>query len=130
MNDMILLIEDDRWLADSYRSVVSSKGYAVAVAASGTKAMELIDQKAPQLIIADVLLGDHTSLTLFHELQSYEDTAQIPVILCTSIDTAQFADVDLLGYGIVHVFDKATMTPDQLLMCIEEIMSNRVELVS
>lgn len=120
MKPTILLIEDDQWLADSYRATLSAQGYMVKKVTSARVAMTKIDEAPPALIVADVLLGDHTTFTLFHELQSYEDTARIPVILCTGVDTAQLSGADMRSYGIVQVFDKATMTPDQLLIAVRE----------
>ncbi len=83
------------------------------------EAMVWMKNVVPTLIIADVLLGDHNSFTLFHELQSYPDTAGIPVIVCTTLDKQQFSGAQLSSYGIVEVLDKTTMTPDQLLLAIE-----------
>lgn len=119
MKPAILLIEDDGWLADSYISVLSSRGYPVEHFGSAYEAMDHITKHQPALIVADILLGDHTTFTLFHELQSYPDTAGIPVIACTNIDTKQLSPVDLKSYGIVEVLDKAVLTPEKLLLSVE-----------
>lgn len=118
----ILLIEDDQWLADSYAAMLGAAGFSTQVVTSAHVAMKLIDKKLPDLIVADVMLGDHNTFTLFHELQSYEDTSKIPVVLCTGVDTEQLAQADLKNYGIVQVFNKATLTPDQLVMAAQEFV--------
>ncbi len=115
----IVLIEDDQWLADSLLVTLSSRGHDVTQFSTAQEAMEWINANNPVLIIADILLGDHTTLTLFHELQSYPDTAAIPVIVCTSLGTHSLSKADLKSYGIVEVLDKTTMTPDQLLLLVE-----------
>lgn len=119
MNQPILLIEDDQWLADSYQATLRSRGHEVVQFSTAHEAMEWIAKTAPVLIIADVMLGDHNSFTLFHELQSYTDTASIPVIVCTSLSTQELTKVNLASYGIVEVLDKATLTPDKLLLSVE-----------
>jgi CheY-like chemotaxis protein len=81
--------------------------------------MAWINKHAPALIVADVLLGDHNTFTLFHELQSYPDTAAIPVIICTSLDTRELEQADMKNYGVVEVLDKATLTPERLLLTVE-----------
>lgn len=115
----IVLIEDDQWLADSYSMMLTSRGHDVTHFSTAHEAMTWIDANHPALIIADIMLGDHNTLTLLHELQSYPDTAAIPVIICTSLGTQALSDADLESYGIVEVLDKATMTPDQLLLSVE-----------
>lgn len=119
MKRPILLIEDDQWLADSLLSTLRSRGHEVTQMSTAQEAMAWIDANAPALIVADVLLGDHNTFTLFHELQSYPDTASIPIIICTSLDTRQFEAIDQRSYGIVEVLDKATLTPDRLLLSVE-----------
>ncbi|MEO5498954.1 MAG: response regulator [Candidatus Saccharimonadales bacterium] len=123
MKSPILLIEDDQWLADSYLAVLRAQGHDVTQLSTAYEAMEWMKNTAPALIIADVLLGDHNSFTLFHELQSYPDTANIPVIVCTTLDKEQFSGAQLSSYGIVEVLDKTTMTPDQLLLAVETHVS-------
>lgn len=125
MNQSILLIEDDQWLADSYKVALTSRGYDVTHLSTAHEAMDFIAKHIPQLVIADVLLGDHNTFTLFHELQSYPDTAKIPVIVCTSLATEQLSEVDLKSYGIVQVFDKASLTPDKLLLSVETHIPER-----
>lgn len=121
MKPYILLIEDDQWLAESYQMFLTTNGgYETMVSNSGRTAMDIIDERIPDVIVADVLLGDHNIFTLFQELQSYDDTAKIPIILCTGLDTLSLSARDLKHYGITAVFDKSKLTPDQLLLAVQE----------
>lgn len=119
MKNQILLIEDDQWLADSLLMTLRSRGHDVTQLSTAHEAMSWIDANHPVLIVADVLLGDHNTFTLFHELQSYPDTAHIPIIVCSTLGKDSLAGADLASYGIVEVLDKSTLTPDQLLLSVE-----------
>lgn len=121
----VLLIEDDQWLADSYQVMLRAEDIEVRQVSTGHEAMQLIEESIPAVIVADVLLGDHTSITLFHELQSYEDTRGIPVILCTTLGQASFRETELRSYGIETVLDKATMTPEQLVVAVAPYVNER-----
>lgn len=114
----ILLIEDDRWLADSYMDVLED--YDVDTAVDGHVAMDLIDVNDYELIIADVMLERGLVFDLLHELQSYDDTSQIPVILCTSLAQRITLD-DVKQYGVIAVLDKATLTPKILSEAVESV---------
>lgn len=121
MSKSVLLIEDDMWLADSYRDVLSARHFECDIVATSEEAMEIIDTHAPDVIVADVLLGDHTVISLLHELQSYEDTQKVPVILCTSLaKSAVHLQEQLHEYGVVEILDKATVTPEGLAATVEE----------
>lgn len=119
----VLLIEDDQWLADSYQTMMSSQDINVRQVSTGHEAMQCIEDETPAVIVADVMLGDHTSIALFHELQSYNDTQSIPVILCTTLGQTAFDAVELKTYGIELVLDKATLTPEQLLHAVAPYVS-------
>lgn len=112
----ILLIEDDRWLADSYMDVLED--YDIDTAVDGHIAMDLIDVNDYDLIIADVMLERGLVFDLLHELQSYDDTSQIPVILCTSLAQRITLD-DVKQYGVVAVLNKSTLTPKLLREAVE-----------
>lgn len=114
----VLLIEDDQWLADSYQVMLRAQGINVRQVSTGHEAMQMVEENPPAVIVADVLLGDHTSITLFHELQSYEDTREIPIILCTTLAQTKFSKAELKSYGIVGVLDKATLTPERLMVAV------------
>lgn len=116
MKPTILLIEDDRWLADSYADILEE--YDVDVAMSGQEAIDLIDSNDYELIIADIMLEYGVVIDLLHELQAYDDTATIPVILCTSL-AANVKLADVVAYGVVTVLDKSTLTPKLMRETVE-----------
>ncbi len=120
MTPRILLIEDDRWLADSYVHILEE--YDVDTAQNGQDAMDLIDSYDYDLIIADVMLERGLVIDLLHELQSYDDTAKLPIVLCTSLAQRLSLD-DVKPYGVVQILDKASLTPKLLRETVEELVN-------
>ncbi len=116
MSPRILLIEDDRWLADSYVDVLDE--YDTDIAMSGQEAIDLIDSNEYDLIIADIMLEYGVVIDLLHELQAYDDTATIPIVLCSSL-AANVRLADVMAYGVVAVLDKSTLTPKLLRETVE-----------
>lgn len=113
----ILLIEDDRWLADSYMDVLED--YEVDMAVSAQEALDMLDINDYEVIIADVMIERGLVLDLLHELKTYDDTANIPVVLCTSL-AQRIKLADVASYGVVAVLDKATLTPKLLREAVEQ----------
>lgn len=117
----VLIIEDDKWLAEQHARVLSGAGFKTTVAFHAISAIRTIDKNLPDVIVLDVLLTGSTAFALLHELQSYGDTGNVPVIICTSIAT----DLSLsrLGdYGVRKILDKTIMTPQDLVFAIKEVM--------
>lgn len=110
----IELIEDDRLLAQQFtRQLLSEAGWSVHHSSDVVEAIRSIDETLPDVIILDVLLPAATAFTLLHELQSYEDTRVIPIIICSSIAESLSLN-ELSPYGVIAILDKATVTPESL----------------
>lgn len=118
----VLLIEDDHWLAEGMVSRLQAAGYEVVHVAHGYAAIQAIDTQRPDVLVLDVLLAGTTAFALLHELQSYTDTASIPVILCTNL-AEQFDAKKLESYGVRRVLDKTTMEPDDVVVAVKAVLA-------
>ena len=117
----ILLIEDDILLGRQFTQTLNHAGYGVRWARHAGEAITYIDERLPSVIILDMLLPVTSGLTLLHELQSYGDTATIPVVLCTSIaDTVTLEE--LRPYGVRRLLDKTTMQPEDIVAAVKAVL--------
>ncbi len=117
----VLIVEDEVWLGEQFSRTLQQAGYSTRVTSNGHAAMDLIDELRPRVIMLDMLLSGGTGLALLHELQSYTDTGDIPVVLCTNI--AGDLDVkDLRPYGVRRLLDKTTMHPDDVTVAIRSVL--------
>lgn len=117
----VLIIENDPWLAEQYMRVLKKAGFETVVAPNVLMVMDIIDESVPDAIVLDILLTGKTAFTLLHELQSYDDTGSIPVILCTNF-ASELAEDSLKPYGIVRVLDKTKMHPNDLATSLAGIL--------
>ena len=120
-NASILIVEDDKWLAEQYARVLGLAGYKTTISLHALAAIVAIDDFHPDAIILDVLLTGSTAFALLHELQSYGDTGKIPIILCTNL-AAELSLSDLEPYGVKRILNKTTMIPDDLITAIKSVL--------
>ena len=122
----VFVIDDNEIMAECVACVVSdviggSTGGSVRVFSDAISAMGALDgEKLPGLIFLDVLLDGPDGFTFLNELASYTDTAQIPVVIISSLD---FSGKDLSGYGVVGVLDKSSMKPEDIKRYVQEYAS-------
>ena len=116
----ILVVEDDKWLAEQFCRTIDAAGYQSNLALNAIDAIKIIDESCPDVIIFDVLLTGSTAFALLGELQSYCDTGQIPVILCTNI-ASDLEIKNLNDYGVKRIIDKTTMAPADLVSVIRSV---------
>lgn len=118
----VLLVEDDAWLAELEARVLEKEGFKVEAVTHGFDAIDRVDDFAPDVIVLDVLLGGTTAFALLNELRSYQDTVQIPIILCTNL-AEHVTDKGLEAYGVRRVIDKTQMHPSDLAVAIRAVLA-------
>lgn len=117
----VVIVEDDLWLSEQLERTLVRAGFTVRRTSNGHVAIELIDELMPRAIVLDVLLAGGTGITLLHELQSYQDTGQIPVVLCTNLASSLTLD-ELRPYGVQRILDKTTMHPDDVTTAVRSVL--------
>ena len=117
----ILIVEDDKWFAESVREIISEiKESEIKIANDGEAAINIIDEWQPGLILLDMMLGTKNGLTLLNELQSYIDTRAIPIIIM-SVDGKRMNIDNLRQFGVVDIIDKTEMTKQSLLSVVKNV---------
>ena len=106
---MIFIVEDDPIMAECIAQACQPN--SVKIFSDAVSAVAALSQSLPTLIFLDILLTGPDGFTLLHELVSYQDTAQIPVVIVSSLD---FTKHNLSSYGVVGVLDKCKMTPSDI----------------
>lgn len=118
----VVIVEDDMWLSEQFERSLVRAGFTVCRASNGHAAMEQIDEYLPRVIILDMLLPGGTGTMLLHELQSYKDTGDIPIVLCTNLASAITLD-DMSAYGVRRILDKTTMHPDDVVAAVRSVLA-------
>jgi DNA-binding NtrC family response regulator len=85
----ILIVEDEPELGRVLRESLSQNGYSAHLAESAEKALNLIGQKAFDLIVSDIRLPDMSGLQLLDHIKGHSHPA--PVILMTGFGSVQSA---------------------------------------
>ena len=80
----ILIVEDEKSLADSVRYNLEREGYAVGVAADGRAAIDLFRSSSPALVILDLMLPEMSGLDVCRAIRSESD---VPIIMVTAKDS-------------------------------------------
>lgn len=84
MADRILIVEDEIDLLQSIRYSLEKEGFEVLTAATGKEGVKLATEKAPDLVVLDLMLPDMSGLDVCRELRSAEATRELPIIMATA----------------------------------------------
>jgi two-component system, OmpR family, alkaline phosphatase synthesis response regulator PhoP len=80
----ILIVEDDKDIADLLVHYLQKAGHAVDAAASGTAALAKIKAAPPALVLLDLMLPGMDGLLVCQTLRRDPETAAIPIIMLTA----------------------------------------------
>lgn len=83
----LLVVDDEQFLRDAVATLLSSLGYTVASAGTGSEALRLARTHPFDLLILDVMLPDLDGFEIVQRLR--RDRNQVPVIFLTAKDTRE-----------------------------------------
>lgn len=82
----ILVVDDEESLCEILKFNLEREGYVVATALSAEEAL-MLDIKTFDLLILDIMMEELSGLGLARILRKRHDTAEIPIIFCTALDS-------------------------------------------
>jgi DNA-binding response OmpR family regulator len=115
----ILLVEPDRVLGGIYKAGLERATFSVAHALSAQSAIALADDQTPHVILLELQLPTHNGIAFLHELRSYAEWQQIPVVIHSYVAPHQYTIEERAALeqnlGIVAWLYKPRTTLEQLV---------------
>lgn len=110
----VLIVEDDEFLANIYKTKFDMEGFKVGLATNGEEGWKSAKKKKPDIILLDILLPKVDGYVLLKQLKEDAELKGIPVILLTNL--GQKDDVDKgLELGAVDYLIKAHFKPSEVI---------------
>ncbi len=85
MKAHILVVDDDPRITNLLQRIIAYEGYSVSIAASGDEALRRTLERAPDLIILDIMLPGLDGLEVVRRLRAAGDN--VPILLLTARDS-------------------------------------------
>lgn len=123
-NNTILLVEDDKLLAEMYQEKLELESYKVIVAEDGKEALKKA-QKQPNLILLDIMMPGMNGFEVLKELKQNMETKNIPVIVLTNLGS-ESADKDknlAISLGAQNYLVKSYHTPDEVIKKVKSAIT-------
>ena len=80
----LLLVEDDRSLADLITYHFERAGYDVTRTGDGEEALILVDELGPDLVVLDWMIEGISGIEVCRRLRRRQETANLPIIMLTA----------------------------------------------
>jgi len=109
------VVEDDPALRRMYRMVLSFAGFNVIEAEDGLSALQHLDDRAPDLVILDLMLPTVSGFIVQQEIAAHARTRDIPVVVVTG------SEMNLDDLPVPYVLRKP-VSPDQLVNTVQSCL--------
>jgi len=88
-NPKILIVDDEEYNRQLLTTFLTSLGYATLEAENGKKALKLILEKRPDIVILDLNMPEVNGFEVLNVIKSNPETRMIPVIVITGLGDEQ-----------------------------------------
>lgn len=116
MEHVILLCEDEEFVARSYTRKLILEGFVVHHARNGQKAIDILNSKKIDLVLLDLMMPVKTGFDVLREMQngSNEDLKKIPVVVASNL--GQPSDIEeAKKLGAVDFIIKSNISLKELI---------------
>lgn len=123
-SEMILIVDDSKFIAQAYSRVLLGLGYRVLIACDGKTGIFAAESCKPSLILLDMLMPDMDGLEVLRTLKRTPSTTNIPVLVTSSLSEKN--SNKLIEEGAAGYFEKGSMTQEKLENAISGILKKRL----
>ena len=102
----ILVVDDERAVAETLRMQLEEKGYPVDVASNGEEAIDFMRTRVPDLLILDLLMPRKNGYEVLSWVRKEESTREVPVIVLSGCPVSG-GGRDLFNLGADSVVEKS-----------------------
>ncbi|MFA5052284.1 MAG: response regulator [Patescibacteria group bacterium] len=125
-NTKILLVEDDKMLADMYITKFSKEGLKVIRAEDGAAGLEIAKKEKPDLVLLDIIMPKLDGFAVLKELKSDPQMGNTHILLLTNL--GQSEDVEKgRQLGADDYFIKANHTPAEIVEKVKYLLTKKIK---
>ena len=130
-NDLnILIVEDSPTQAEQLRFILEKNSFKVTVAGNGSKAIEILKDHKPDVVITDIVMPEMDGYELCRWIRSDQTLKEVPVVLVTTLsdptDVIKGLEVGANNFITKPYDEKYLVSRLQYLLANKEIRKNSI----
>ncbi len=119
---IILIVEDDEFLAKLLAKKISKAGYVPVSVETGEEALKTLAASLPDLIILDILLPGMSGFDLLENIHEDQRFRKIPTIFLTNLGSREKIEKGL-ALGAKRYFVKAAIDLSEVITSINSLLN-------
>lgn len=121
----ILVVDDEKDIAESVKILLSEKGFKVVIANNGAEAVKKAKAEKPDMIVMDLMMPEMNGFDACKMLKADNETAHTPVLVLTAQQLGKDLE-DAFAAGANDYVIKP-FSNERLLEKVEKLLSGKPE---
>lgn len=118
----ILVVEDDKFLANAISIKLKSSGFEVSSANDSDQTYKILTTFIPDIILLDLLLPKKDGFTILQELKKNKKFKNIPVIIISNLGQKEDME-EAIGLGAVKYLVKTNYSLEEIIVIIKKFIN-------
>src|SRR5204863_570085 len=118
----VLIIEDDRAVAATYRHKFKEAGFLVEVAPDGVEGVKMVSSLRPDAVVLDLLMPRLDGIEVLKFIRGHPDLSATPVVVFSNSYMTNLVE-SAWRAGADECLMKASTMPAHLLNTVNKVMS-------
>jgi DNA-binding response OmpR family regulator len=117
----ILIIEDDSFLSNIYKTKLTKEGFSILMADNGEDGLAMIQSEKPALVLLDIMLPKMDGFELLEQVNKDARLKKIPIVIMSNL--GQDSDVEKgKRLGAVDYIVKSDTTLEHVIETINKYL--------
>ena len=118
-NKRVLVIDDDPHVLELIQIILEDEGHQVTTLASGDRAVQVVNETAPDLVLLDIVMRTHHGMEVLAELRKIAPS--VPVVLLSGA-VSQVADMPEIARALgAQEFVEKPFDAQQLIDLVDRL---------
>ncbi len=122
MKPSILIVDDEPMTRNLLRLMLERVGFEIAEAEDGLKALLMVAEQLPDLLLLDVMMPNMDGLTVCEKMRAQAETAVIPIILLSARTSSEAVKAGMAAGATRYLAKPISRT--ELIATIREVLEN------
>ncbi len=118
----VLIIEDEKVLADALEIKFRREGYEVYKGENGEEGLKLAIANTPNIILTDLTMPVMDGRTLLKKLRELPQFTKTPVIILSNSSNADIIKEMQSVYNVNDFLIKANVTPEEIVTKVKNLL--------
>lgn len=117
----VLIVEDDKFYANIYKTKLGKQAYDVVVAGNGKQGLDEVQKRRPDLILLDLVMPIMDGFTMLSNLRSNSELKPIPIVVLSNL--SQQEDIKKAkDLGVIDYLVKTNLSISEMMAKIKQYL--------